>query len=395
MWNNRDRINRKCTINTVENGGVNVIDVRSKIQSLKIPWLIRWSKSPLWEPVTEAFLKKIDCSLQMLLHMNIKSLVDFPILSNLPSFYQELWLAFYAYKSAKPVRLMSDYDFLSQVVWGNPIFKFQNKCIHFENWIKGGIIYVKDLFDIQGNFHNEGFILSKIPSKRDWIREYTTVKRVLKPYLALFNTSLANFVNIKKTNDILFYNKNKNVTVPLLTLKSNDIYHTLILKIATRHYMEKNWCSKFDKKFNHDDWRLIYRRKVGGILCKKLSEFNYKIIHNLVYTGYILSKWKFGISSKCVVCGENEMVEHMLFECDRVKHVWKRVGEILKLDISWHHIVLGLDEINAKQINVTRNNIITIITYSIYALWVKCGETKESFKYLNITKMCTTICITM
>ena len=127
---------------------------------------------------------------------------------------------------------------------------------------------------------------------------------------------------------------------------------------------------------------------MGGILCKKLSEFNYKIIHNLVYTGCILSKWKFGISSKCVVCGENETVEHMLFECDRVKNVWKRVGEILKLDISWHHIVLGLDEINAKQINVTRNNIITIITYSIYALWVKCGETKESFKYLNITKKC-------
>ena len=87
-------------------------------------------------------------------------------------------------------------------------------------------------------------------------------------------------------------------------------------------------------------------------------------------------------------CGENETVEHILFECDRVKNIWKRVGEILKLDISWHHIVLGLDEINAKQINVTRNNIITIITYSIYALWVKCGETKESFKYLNITKKC-------
>ena len=58
----------------------------------------------------------------------------------------------------------------------------------------------------------------------------------------------------------------------------------------------------------------------------------------------------------------------MLFECDREKNIWKIVGEILKLNINWHHIVLGLDEINAKQINVTRNNIITIITYSIYAL---------------------------
>ena len=70
---------------------------------------------------------------------------------------------------------------------------------------------------------------------------------------------------------------------------------------------------------------------------------NYKLIHNLGYTAYILSKWKLGISSKCVVCGENETVEHMLFECERVKNIWKRVGEILKLNISWHHIVLGLD----------------------------------------------------
>ena len=102
---------------------------------------------------------------------------------------------------------------------------------------------------MHGNFHNKSFVLSKIPSKKDWIREYTFVKRVLKPYLTLFNTSLANFVNIKKTIDIWFHNKNKKVTVPLLTLTSKDIYHNLVLKIATRHYMEKNWCSNLTRNF--------------------------------------------------------------------------------------------------------------------------------------------------
>ena len=59
------------------------------------------------------------------------------------------------------------------------------------------------------------------------------------------------------------------------------------------------------------------------------------------------------------------------------------------MDVTWSHVILGLNEIYAKEINQSRNNIISIICYSIYATWVKCGDTKESFKYQNLT-----LCVT-
>ena len=75
------------------------------------------------------------------------------------------------------------------------------------------------------------------------------------------------------------------------------------------------------------------------------------------------------------------MVEHLLYEHSRVKGSWKKVGEILKLNILWHHIASGLIKKIAEQMNKTRNNILSIITCAIFATWVKCGDTKENLKY--------------
>ena len=149
--------------------------------------------------------------------------------------------------------------------------------------------------------------------------------------------------------------------------------------------METRWGTILNKTLSTNDWKQIYKRKIANVVCKRLSEFNYKLIHNLIYTGYIPSKWKVSISNKCVVCGETDTVKHPLFDCKRVKCIWEKAGESLKLDITWSHIILGLDEIYAKEINQSRNNIISIISCSIYATWVKCGDTKESFKYQNLT----------
>ena len=48
-------------------------------------------------------------------------------------------------------------------------------------------------------------------------------------------------------------------------------------------------------------------------------------------------------------------------------------------------MALGLLE-DGQDINKARNNIISIIAYSIYISWVKCDESKMSYKYINIGK---------
>ena len=133
LWSGKARASKKCIINPVEKGGLNVVDIRSKIQTLKMQWLIRWLKNSSWGPIAESFLEKTGCGLPMLFDLNIEKLKDFPALLKLPRFYQDVWQAYYNFKGTRLAKSMNDYDFLSQVLWGNNIFKFQNNCLFFPN----------------------------------------------------------------------------------------------------------------------------------------------------------------------------------------------------------------------------------------------------------------------
>jgi len=62
----------------------------------------------------------------------------------------------------------------------------------------------------------------------------------------------------------------------------------------------------------------------------------------------MLSKWKADIPSVCVVCHVKEDIKHKLFDCSKVKYIWKQVGNIMHVNLQWKHIVIGyfLDQNN-------------------------------------------------
>ena len=154
--------------------------------------------------------------------------------------------------------------------------------------------------------------------------------------------------------------------------------------------MEKVWENKFNKRYSFSEWASIYKRKIKLLPCVKLKEFNYKLIHNLIYSGYIVNKWKPSVPRNCTYCNEVETTEHLLFNCDRVKSIWQIVGQLIKLDIKWHHLVIGLDEKYAEITNKSKNTVVVITCYSIFLAWIKSGDLKENYRYRNLwnnTKM--------
>ena len=98
----------------------------------------------------------------------------------------------------------------------------------------------------------------------------------------------------------------------------------------------------------------------------KLAEFNFKVLHNILPCGKVLSKWINNTSSQCSNCGETETVEHMLFKCDVTSHIWNAVSELINVNIKWKNIVCGLpsseNNRNVKFINL----VISAISYSIF-----------------------------
>ena len=81
--------------------------------------------------------------------------------------------------------------------------------------------------------------------------------------------------------------------------------------------------------------------RVHNLPLKKIGEFMYKMIHRLTVSRHILCKWKKTESDKCPICNEQETVRHIYYECKRVKDMWTKIGQVLKVKITWKRIMFG------------------------------------------------------
>ncbi len=88
--------------------------------------------------------------------------------------------------------------------------------------------------------------------------------------------------------------------------------------------MENTWERVLD--LEDISWDKIYRQKIWDLTDKKLAEFNYKVLCNILYTRAKLSKFKNNITEECPYCNEPQNTRHLILECQRVSHIWAIVG---------------------------------------------------------------------
>ena len=382
LWNSHNRINRNCLISKIECGGINLVDVRSKIMALKATWISKWISNDklAWKNIANHRLHKIGLNIDLVLKFTIKGIENLSCLKLLPIFYQDILLSYISCKSNKPIERMNSFDFFSMPIWGNQLFMVRNECLLYKNWINVNIVYVKDLFDENSHFLSELSVFNRLIVKRNWIIEYSTIKRLVNKYINkyTFDVKLAKYVQIH--NDYRLFDGNKRVDIR--NVKSEFYYSILINKKSTPHFMRKSWCKLFKISLLNEDWVHIYKRKVKTVPYKKLAEFNYKLIHGTITPGYIINKWNKSIPSVCILCSNNDTTFHMLFLCPRIRNIWLSIGEILQIDIKWKDIVLGLNDNNT--INIARNNIFTVLAFAIYSTWVKHHQPDQQTAYSEV-----------
>ena len=147
-------------------------------------------------------LKDNNLSIEYVLKASETEMNDFKMIHVLPRFYQEIVSCFNFCKSKKPMHQYSSNEILHEPIWNNTIFKYRNKTLFFDNWSKGGILYVKDLFDIDGNFKSLDEFSDSILTKNNWLCEYYVLKNVFSKLKKCFDLSNAHYTNIK--NNMIF-----------------------------------------------------------------------------------------------------------------------------------------------------------------------------------------------
>ena len=255
LWQNRDRINRNCIIANILDGGLNLVDVKCKIAALKATWISRWISSAhllAWHNSASMILKKISLNLDIMTSFNVFDASSIPELSHLPLFYYDVFSCYIKCKGVKMLENMNSSEFLSNPIWGNTLIN--KKCIYYKTWLDSGFTHVKDLFDENGSFVSENYVLSKLTSKRNWMVEYLNLKKSILKIVTKynFNTDLSKYININNnSNHFIFDGKNK---VSILNIKSKLFYNILLNKKITPHYMKKRWQCIFEIKLLDEDW---------------------------------------------------------------------------------------------------------------------------------------------
>ena len=116
---------------------------------------------------------------------------------------------------------------------------------------------------------------------------------------------------------------------------------------------------------------------------KRLSEFNYKLLNNILCSNLFLEKYKIRLNAKCDHCDqESEDIMYLIYGCHNVDRVWKSLSQIFNFSVLWKHVIVGFyEESNSKTIFL--NTINTYISYKIYKFKMSCRIQNLEQRRLN------------
>ena len=381
IWGKRDRIKRNTLIGNIADGGIGIVDVESKFKSLKAMWIKRLSENKSTIRIFfESIIHKKSIDLAYLLKTSNTNIYDFENAFNkLPKFYCEVLCAFNECKLKEKI-CISD-KVLTQPIWFNTNFRTNKHSLFFANWAKVGILYVKDLFNQEGKFHDIEYFSDVIKNKSNWICEYNVLKKTFKHLEKIQNMTKCKFINI--TNNKKFLLNNKENLYPY-ELKCKTLYKIFIAKKFVKPYYERKWTKIFN--LNFQEYRmLIYSSKIIKLKDKQLSEFNFKILHNLLNNNKSVSMWNKNVSEKCNYCFLIEDVKHLIFDCKNVKRIWEVARNVCQINIQWKHIVVGYFLVENRNTQLF-NLLISVIAFLIYKIKMKLRfeQRLESDMEINI-----------
>ena len=380
LWGKNHKIRKTTIIGSYDKGGLKITDLESKIYAIKTSWIPKLLANNSISKILQSYLSELGLDLKTLLKMNFKSAKSFEIIKYLPQFYQDIFIYYNNCKIIKPVDEIKLHDFMTQTIWGNEYFKQKHKTLYFKNWIKSGFILVKDLFQDNGHWLEEIEVLNSLQNTSNWIVEYMTLKKVIGKVSKKHDTKIVLYIQKPLLEKLTFTIKD-NIIDPM-SIKPKEMYNILIARKFERPYSEKMWERILGLKLLRADWSAIYIYNMKALEYKKFAEFKYKVLLNILPCGEKIHKWNRNVSDCCAFCKDKESIIHILYECKRVKEIWKIIGHCLRMLIQLKHIILGITDPHYVELN--RHLCIVIVSYSIYATWCKCSFENINYGNMNL-----------
>ena len=103
------------------------------------------------------------------------------------------------------------------------------------------------------------------------------------------------------------------------------------------------------------------RIRIKAMPDKKLADFNFNVMHNILICGHYFSKWRDSVNENCEICDTVHDILHVLFDCAQSQYNWKKTEKALNYEFNKYKINIIYESRNMIPINYMK----TIISYVI------------------------------
>ena len=392
-WSNkRSKIKHSTLISEYCDGGLNDVDIRSKIKSLHLSWLKRLYDNNFhpWKLIPTYIFGKVSKCSSNIFYPNLALNLD--ILKDLPLFYRQLAIYWLDFSQSEPKTTSS---VLSESVWNNSFIKIDSKPIQPTFFGISEHIFLKNLLDDEGNFVSWDVFRLKynIHSKHifRWIQLKSSIPNTWIKLVKSDLTLQENICDFKPHINI----KSRICSIEKLT--SAEIYKLFIKRIEKPATSQSFFNDKFDIS---DVWKNIYLLPRYATVDTYSRIFQYKILNNILFLNDKSFRLNLVPSPLCSLCkSAKENVKHLFFECSISKSLWYSLQLNLKnhfhlKDLSLQSAVFGFLEEPKETSNATNHILLIFKIFLFKNRSLKPTITMLLAKLKNIVKIEGQLCFT-
>jgi hypothetical protein len=382
LWDGKsEKIKRNTLIGNKEDGGLDMVDIKSHIKILKMKWVssLNDTNEANWKLIPRFYLNQYGNNL-LVFSMNIDSFKSLPkVKHHVPNFYLQIVKNFIEFKNTKPQKSPDTFwEIRQQIIWGNKFIKSNGKTIIFKSWIDSGILFINDIISQDGKICSDT-VLPKLKTRHNWVSEiYTLTRSIPSAWKTILKSSSS--TKTKVNTDI-------SISINGIKLKhftNSELRNLHIKNIFIKPYVHKYWDEAFKKKINWKSYYFILNKVIPDNTVK---QFKFKLIHRILPTNENLFIWKLSDSPLCKFCNALDSYEHFFIKCNYLTSFWAEVTSIFH-DCKYHKSFKTLEnlaigyKIDYHECNFI-NIILSQIAYTIYKTYLASEKRTKQLNILN------------
>ena len=394
MWSGKTPlVSKQICHQSIEGGGINLVDVKSKIMSQRIIWtckILRESNETNHKTLAKYFFGKYRNTNLGLDVLKLDLKFTSPNCDQMPKFFVECLQAWKMMKSTTP-NPITKHDILNEPLFDNPNItnlncNGQTSTIFIKLLVDAGIVSIKNVcngrhFATPQNVANYVFPDDRINRSRICTKYKMLISCIPQEWI---NTLKQDTNDRVENSDYTFTLMNPNLTTPLKHTKATtSVVYRALIKSNNPPVSQEKWENVLNMS---PEWNLVWKCAKHKSLDKYLCDLNWRILHRALTTNRRLFQWGVTQNPHCDICKiHEEDLQHCIVSCSHAFNLWLYVEQILSRFLSTN-IIVNLETIilgfyNDDDVNFQIANF--CISAAKFAIWT----VRNAAKFNNETKI--------